>query len=66
MSKYLNPDISTSTTEARILQYESTDADGYPVLSTPKKVNGTVKTWVPYHNLGQCWYASVGIKYMFN
>jgi len=66
VSKYLNPDISTSTTEARILQYESTDADGYPVFSTPKKVDGNVKTWIPYHSLGQCWYASIGIKYLFN
>ncbi|MBP5483098.1 MAG: TonB-dependent receptor, partial [Bacteroidales bacterium] len=66
VSKYLNPAISTSTTEARILQYESTDAEGYPVFSTPSKVNGSVQTWLPYHTLGQCWYASIGIKYLFN
>ena len=66
VSKYLNPDVSTSNTEARILQYESTDAEGYPVFSTPKKINGSTQTWVPYHTLGQCWYASIGIKYLFN
>ena len=66
VSKYLNPAISSSNTEARILQYESTDAEGYPVFSTPKKVNGTVSTWIPYHALSQCWYASIGIKYLFN
>jgi len=66
VSKYLNPAISSSTTEARILQYESTDAEGYPVFSTPSKVNGSVQTWLPYHTLGQCWYASIGIKYLFN
>ena len=66
VSKYLNPDISSSVREARILQYESTDAQGYPVFSTPAKVNGGTQTWVPYHNLGQCWYASIGIKYLFN
>ena len=66
VSKYLNPDVSSSTTEARILQYESTDAEGYPVFSTPSKINGNTKTWIPYHSLGQCWYASIGIKYLFN
>lgn len=60
--KQLNPDLN----EGRILKYDSTDADGYPVFSTPKKVNGSVQTFTPYTNIGQCWYASVGIKYMFN
>ena len=66
VSKYLNPDVSSSTTEARVLEYKSTDAEGYPVFSTPKKINGNTKTWIPYHSLGQCWYASIGIKYLFN
>jgi hypothetical protein len=66
VSKYLNPDVSSSTTEARILEYTGTDAEGYPVFSTPKKINGDTKTWIPYHSLGQCWYASIGIKYLFN
>ena len=66
VSKYLNPDISSSFTEARILEYVKTDAEGYPVFSTPKKVDGNTQTWLPYHALGQCWYASVGIKYLFN
>lgn len=62
VSKYMNPDLN----EGRILTYDSTDADGYPVFSTPKKVSGSVQTFVPYTAIGQCWYASVGIKYMFN
>lgn len=62
VSKYMNPDLN----EGRILTYDSTDADGYPVFSTPKKVNGSINTFVPYTAIGQCWYASVGIKYMFN
>jgi len=66
VAKYLNPDVSSSTTEARVLEYVSTDAEGYPVFATPKKINGNTKTWIPYHNLGQCWYASIGIKYLFN
>ena len=66
VSKYLNPDVSSSTTEARVLEYKNTDAEGYPVFTTPKKINGNTKTWIPYHSLGQCWYASIGIKYLFN
>ena len=66
VSKYMNPDIAPSYTEGRILEYDSTDAEGYPVFSTPKKVNGSTQTWLPLHTIGQCWYASIGIKYMFN
>ena len=62
VSKYMNPDLNGG----RILKYESTDAEGYPVFSTPKDVNGSVETFVPNKAIGQCWYASVGIKYMFN
>lgn len=62
VAKYINSDI----TDARILKYENTDAEGYPVFSTPKAVNGSLETFVPNHSIGQCWYASVGIKYMFN
>ncbi len=60
--KQMNPDIE----DARILKYENTDEQGYPVFSTPKAVSGDLQTFVPYHSIGQCWYASVGIKYMFN
>ena len=63
VSKYLNPEIGT---DARILKYEGVDADGYATFSTPEAINGNTKTFVPYHNLGQCWYASVGLKYLFN
>ena len=63
VSKYLNPAIGT---DARILKYEGVDADGYAVFSTPSAINGSTQTFVPYHAIGQCWYASVGIKYMFN
>jgi len=63
VAKYLNPEIGS---EAKILKYEGPDADGYATFSTPAAINGDTKTFVPYHNLGQCWYASIGIKYMFN
>ena len=62
VSKVMNSTLG----EGRILKYEGTDADGYPTFSTPDAVNGNTQTWQPYHSIGQCWYASVGIKYMFN
>lgn len=62
VSKYMNPELN----EGRILKYESTDSEGYPVFSTPKAVSGSAQTFVPNKAIGQCWYASVGIKYMFN
>lgn len=62
VSKYMNPALN----EGRILKYEKTDADGYPVFSTPNAVNGNVKTWLYNPVTGQCWYAGVGIKYLFN
>ena len=61
--KILNPAIGT---EARLLKYEGADADGYATFSTPKGVTGNTKTFTPNHAIGQCWYASIGIKYMFN
>ena len=63
VSKYLNPEIGS---EARILKYEGTDQEGYPVFSTPKAISANTETFVLSHTIGQCWYASVGIKYMFN
>jgi len=63
VSKYMNPSLN----EGRILKYEQTDAEGYPVFSTPSAVSSDTKTFIPYKgNIGQCWYASIGIKYMFN
>ena len=63
VSKYLNPAIGS---DARILKYEGVDADGYAIFSTPKAINGDTKTFVPNHSIGQCWYASIGVKYFFN
>ena len=61
--KYLNPDLGS---DPRILKYEGVDADGYATFSTPKAVNASLETFVPLHALSQCWYASVGVKYLFN
>ena len=63
VSKYLNPAIGS---DARILKYEGVDAEGFATFSTPSAVSGSTPTFVPNHALGQCWYASVGIKYLFN
>ena len=62
VSKIMN----TSLNSGRILKYEGTDAQGYPTFSTPSAVSGDTKTWIRNHAIGQCWYASVGIKYIFN
>ena len=62
VSKYMNEKLN----EGRILKYESTDAQGYPVFSTPNAVSASTQTWAPNYAIGQCWYASIGIKYMFN
>ncbi len=63
VSKYLNPEIGS---DPRILKYEGIDAQGYPTFSTPKSINGDIKTFVPNKAIGQCWSASIGIKYIFN
>ena len=62
--KQLNPDAIGK--DARILNYDGVDADGYAVFSTPSGINANTQTFVPYHGIGQCWYASIGIKYLFN
>lgn len=63
VSKYLNPEIGT---DPRILKYEGVDAEGFATFSTPSSINANTKTFVPNHSIGQAWYASIGIKYMFN
>ncbi|MBQ3722397.1 MAG: TonB-dependent receptor [Bacteroidales bacterium] len=50
----------------RILKFEGADSEGYATFSTPSAVSGSTQTWAPVYSIGQCWYASVGIKYMFN
>ena len=70
VSKVANQDFSTSPSNgvqySKIMKLEGVDAAGYGVYSTPKGIDGNTKTWKPYHTLGQCWYASIGVKYFFN
>lgn len=61
--KYLNPEIGN---EARILKYEGIDAEGFATFSTPEAIHGDTKTWVRNHAISQCWYMSIGAKYIFN
>jgi len=63
VAKYLNQEIGS---EARILKYEGVDADGVATFSTPASIHGDTKTFTPSYSLGQTWYASIGIKYIFN
>lgn len=63
VAKYLNPEIGS---EARILKYEGVDADGFATFSTPSAIHGDTKTFTPSYSLGQAWYGSIGIKYIFN
>ena len=60
--KYLNPEIGS---DPRILKYEGTDKEGYATFSTPTSINGDTKTFVLNHAIGQCWYASIGLRYIF-
>ncbi len=63
VSKYLNPAIGS---DARILKYEGVDAEGYATFSTPASISKDTQTFVLNHAIGQCWYASIGVKYIFN
>ena len=70
VAKIANLDYSTAPSNSvqysRIIKYEGVDADGFATFSTPKTIDGNTEKWKPYNSLGQCWYASVGIKYFFN
>ena len=68
VAKYMNPSLNSG----RILNVDRIDSDGVPVFSTIKDSKGrqilsaTVPTWTYSHGIGQCWYAQIGLKYMFN
>ena len=63
VAKYLNPEIGS---DPRILRYEGADADGVATFSTPASIHANTQTFTPSYTLGQTWYASIGIRYIFN
>lgn len=63
VSKQLNPEFGGN---GYILNYAGVDEDGYATFSTPDFINANTKTWDYNHAIGQCWYASIGFKYIFN
>ena len=64
VAKQINQDISTEG--FRLLTYEGVNEAGKAVFSTPSVINGSTPAWHYNHATGQCWYASIGIKYYFN
>ena len=62
VSKQMNPSFKSG----RILKFDEVDKDGYPVFSTPAYITPDAVTWKYNSHYGQCWYASIGIRYMFN
>ena len=60
--KHLNPSLDSG----RILEYKGVDKEGYPTFATPAAVNKDTQIYTYYQDASQCWYASIGIKYMFN
>jgi len=65
VQKIGNQDFTGSSNDFRVLKYEGVDAEGYATYSTPETINGSTQTWKPYHAIGQCWNASIGVKYFF-
>ena len=62
VAKYMN----SALNGGRILKYEGIDGEGYPTFSTISAVQPDVQKWTISHSIGQCWYAQIGLKYMFN
>ncbi len=66
LTKYGNPDFTGSSNDLRVLKYEGVDAEGYPTFSTPSAIYGDTEVFQTNKTIGQCWYMSVGVKYIFN
>lgn len=62
--KSINPLLGSDN--PRLLKYEGQDKDGYATFSTNANVNADTKMFVPSVNIGQCWFASVSVRYIFN
>lgn len=66
VSKVANPKFTGSSNDFRALTYEGVDKEGYATFSTPNGIDGKTQIWTRNHAIGQCWYMSIGVKYIFN
>ena len=66
VSKVANPKFTGSNNDFRALTYEGVDKEGYATFSTPNGIDGNTQIWTRNHAIGQCWYMSIGVKYIFN
>ena len=66
VSKVANPKFTGSSNDFRALTYEGVDKEGYATFSTPNGIDGNTQIWTRNHAIGQCWYMSIGVKYIFN
>lgn len=66
VGKITNQTFSGSSKDFNILKFEGADAEGYATFSTPEGLDGTTPLWERAVSVGQCWYMSVGLKYVFN
>ncbi len=58
--------MNTDLNGGKILELDHVNADNVPVFKTNSKVQPGMEIWQYSHDPTQCWYASIGIKYMFN
>ncbi len=66
LTKYGNTAITGSSNDLRVLKYEGVDAEGYATFSTPNEIDADTEVFKVNKTIGQCWYMSVGVKYIFN
>jgi len=66
IGRVTNQDYTGSSYDLRLLKYEGINENGVATFSTAKGLNGDTKLWEKPKTIGQCWYMSVGVKYIFN
>ena len=67
-SSYVAIPLDGGSTPVGVLALGSWTISGMPEWLTvsPASISGSTQTWTYNHSLGRCWYASIGIKYLFN
>jgi len=66
VSQVANQNYTGSSSDVRLLKYEGVNEKGVATFSTVKGLDGNTNLWEKSHAIGQCWYMSVGVKYIFN